>query len=225
MSRELACAWIDGSGDAVCRLGRTSATRSRTRLGRCGAWHAREIAESPQFERALDVYEAQRAADGRRITCAVASAQVDELTPLVRAELQRAAHSRITLLGVSTVGRPGRFRAGSDGVVHVLLAYLLLPVGVCPPLRRLSTISRRRAAGATRSIYEAWCRAISLLRVPVAVVPCGTSDEGLPIGVQIVGRRFHDDECWRWPRYWKQRSERGAPIRGMCLRDRPGWGS
>ena len=41
---------------------------------------------------------------------------------------------------------------------------------------------------------ETCCRAVSLLRAPAAVVPCGTSTEGLPIGVQIVGRPFHDDE-------------------------------
>ena len=44
----------------------------------------------------------------------------------------------------------------------------------------------------SRSQVEACCRAISLLRVPAAVVPCGTSAEGLPIGVQIVGRPFQE---------------------------------
>ena len=32
------------------------------------------------------------------------------------------------------------------------------------------------------------------MRTPAAVAICGTSHEGLPIGVQIVGRPFRDHE-------------------------------
>jgi len=38
------------------------------------------------------------------------------------------------------------------------------------------------------------CRLISLLGVPAASVPFGKSAEGLPIGVQVVGRAFREDE-------------------------------
>jgi Asp-tRNA(Asn)/Glu-tRNA(Gln) amidotransferase A subunit family amidase len=38
------------------------------------------------------------------------------------------------------------------------------------------------------------CRAISILGFPVAVVPCGLSEEGLPVGVQVVGRPYRDRE-------------------------------
>jgi Asp-tRNA(Asn)/Glu-tRNA(Gln) amidotransferase A subunit family amidase len=41
---------------------------------------------------------------------------------------------------------------------------------------------------------ESCCRVTTLLRSPVAVVPCGYSDDGLPVGVQVVGRPFHDAE-------------------------------
>lgn len=47
-------------------------------------------------------------------------------------------------------------------------------------------------------------RAISILGVPSVVVPVGTSESGLPIGVQIVARPWHEHEalalaalCWR----------------------------
>ena len=40
----------------------------------------------------------------------------------------------------------------------------------------------------------ACCRAVSLLALPAAVVPFGRSEEGLPVGVQVVGRPFHDHE-------------------------------
>ena len=38
------------------------------------------------------------------------------------------------------------------------------------------------------------CRAVSILGCPVAVVPCGLSGEGLPVGVQVVGRPYRDRE-------------------------------
>jgi Asp-tRNA(Asn)/Glu-tRNA(Gln) amidotransferase A subunit family amidase len=36
-------------------------------------------------------------------------------------------------------------------------------------------------------------RLISLFGVPAASVPFGTSDDGLPIGVQVVGAPFRED--------------------------------
>ena len=38
------------------------------------------------------------------------------------------------------------------------------------------------------------CRLISLFGVPSVSVPFGTSADGLPIGVQVVGRPFREDE-------------------------------
>jgi Asp-tRNA(Asn)/Glu-tRNA(Gln) amidotransferase A subunit family amidase len=38
------------------------------------------------------------------------------------------------------------------------------------------------------------CRLISLFGVPAASVPFGASSEGLPIGVQVVGRPFREDD-------------------------------
>ncbi|MCH6469408.1 amidase [Sinomonas terrae] len=45
-----------------------------------------------------------------------------------------------------------------------------------------------------RSQLGASCRAISILGLPSAVVPVGLGDDGMPIGIQVVGRRFHDHE-------------------------------
>ena len=38
------------------------------------------------------------------------------------------------------------------------------------------------------------CKLASALGLPAAVVPVSTSPEGLPVGVQIVGRRGREDE-------------------------------
>jgi amidase len=40
----------------------------------------------------------------------------------------------------------------------------------------------------------AYCRAVSLTGLPVVSIPCGASERGLPLSVQVVGRPFHDEE-------------------------------
>ena len=37
--------------------------------------------------------------------------------------------------------------------------------------------------------------AYNLTGWPAAVVRCGTSDDGMPIGVQVVGRPWREDVC------------------------------
>jgi aspartyl-tRNA(Asn)/glutamyl-tRNA(Gln) amidotransferase subunit A len=36
--------------------------------------------------------------------------------------------------------------------------------------------------------------AISLAGLPGLVIPCGFSEAGLPIGLQLIGKAFHEDE-------------------------------
>ena len=59
------------------------------------------------------------------------------------------------------------------------------PAGPAPPL-----------GGREQSMWDVLdpCRIISLLGVPAASVPFGASADGLPIGVQVVGRPFHEEE-------------------------------
>lgn len=192
---QLACAWIDLADDAGCST-RTDIRRAVADAARVLREHGMQVESHhpPEFERALSVYEAQRAADGLTDHLRVAFDHLEDLTPLVRAELQRAADSRITLAEY-------RDLVDQADAVRMRIAsfmrcwpILLLPVGEVPAFRPAPNEFEAAEPAPTRSHYEAWCRAISLLRVPAAVVPCGTSDEGLPIGVQVVGQRFHDDE-------------------------------
>lgn len=71
--------------------------------------------------------------------------------------------------------------------VHVLLS----PVSSGPAFRH-SEGTWRRGAGAYRETmrYAQW---LNLTGFPGAVVPVGTSPEGLPIGVQIIGRPYEDE--------------------------------
>lgn len=80
--------------------------------------------------------------------------------------------------------------------IHDLLAemgdVLVLPVAsiTAPPLH----LDRFDAGGRSLTWQEALanCRAISLAGFPSVVVPVGRADNGMPVGVQIVARPFHD---------------------------------
>lgn len=72
--------------------------------------------------------------------------------------------------------------------------YLILPVSQVPPFPvTQETISEIN--GVAMSTYIDWmqsCYFITVTGLPAISVPCGFTPEGLPVGVQIVGRH-HDD--------------------------------
>ena len=70
---------------------------------------------------------------------------------------------------------------------------LLCPVASIPAFRhneRAWTIDGRPVEYLDAMRYSQWFNAFAC---PAAVVPVGTSPEGLPIGVQIVARPFEDE--------------------------------
>ena len=72
--------------------------------------------------------------------------------------------------------------------------FLILPVAQVPPFD-VSTPYPTEIDGVTLPTYIDWMRACSDITVtglPAISVPCGFTPDGLPVGVQIVGRH-HDD--------------------------------
>lgn len=72
--------------------------------------------------------------------------------------------------------------------------YLLMPVSQVLPFD-VDTLWVREIEGEPMPDYLAWMRSaylISVLRVPAASVPAGTTPSGLPIGLQVVGRPGDD---------------------------------
>ena len=77
--------------------------------------------------------------------------------------------------------------------------FLVLPVSQVPPFD-LNEPWVREIDGTRLENYIDWmrsCYGVTVTGLPAISVPCGFTPEGLPIGVQIVGRHQHDLEVLR----------------------------
>ncbi len=118
----------------------------------------------------------------------------EKLSPLFRDFLARA-HAAPPLTAEELL----HAWAESDIIRGKLLAQmqqfplLLCPVCAVPAFRhgeRSWTIDGQQVEYLDAMRYSQW---FNLLAAPAAVVPVGRSPEGLPIGVQIVGRPYEDE--------------------------------
>ncbi len=118
----------------------------------------------------------------------------DKLSPVFHDFLSRA-HAAPSLTADELLGA----WAESDIIRRKLLAQmqeyplLLCPVCSVPAFRhdeRSWTVDGQQVEYLDAMRYAQW---FNLLAAPAAVMPVGRSPEGLPIGVQIVGRPFEDE--------------------------------
>jgi Asp-tRNA(Asn)/Glu-tRNA(Gln) amidotransferase A subunit family amidase len=118
----------------------------------------------------------------------------DELSPILREfrawTSAAPAHTGESLLAAWL---------GRDAVREkILLQMRKYPVLVCPTAAIPAFRHGERqwqVEGRTVQYLDAWsyCEWFNLLGFPAAVVPMGHSQEGLPIGVQIVGRPWEEE--------------------------------
>ena len=146
----------------------------------------------PGLERAAAAFVALRTAEGMPEVVELATDREDQL----------GSNLRASLLGGTpgTVVQYRRAAAERDAIRTQVLGFmaahniLLLPVASVPasdPRIGSFTVNGRDIPWTE---LGSCCRAISVLGFPVAVVPCGLSDEGLPVGIQVVGRPYRDRE-------------------------------
>jgi Asp-tRNA(Asn)/Glu-tRNA(Gln) amidotransferase A subunit family amidase len=196
---DLRCAWFEGDG---CYPVRADLVAVVEEAAQCLASLGLDVRHErpPPIERAEAVFAPLRAADGVPDHAALADGREEQLTRNMRWWLANAR--------TATVAEYRRLGAARDALRAEMLEYLerrpilLLPVASIPAFQPTAedfsiepeltfelegvVIPKFGALTCTRSI--------SLLGVPAAVVPCGTSREGLPVGVQVVGRPFADHE-------------------------------
>ena len=94
--------------------------------------------------------------------------------------------------------------------------YLILPVSQVPPFDVTQSYVTE-INGVKMDTYIDWmksCYYVTVTGLPAISVPCGFTPEGLPVGVQIVGRHQHDFEVLQLAYafqqatgFWKQRPE------------------
>ena len=126
-----------------------------------------------------------------------------ELTP---ADLERAARAKAAL-----DARIDAFFATHEFLVLPTVQLLPFPFEVEWP---------RAIEGVPMRTYIDWmatCYAISCTGLPAISVPCGFSPEGLPVGLQIVGRRHRDADVLALARAFEQASQfaRRRPV--ICV--------
>ena len=140
---------------------------------------------------------------GQDVREAIAAAQASERDPLLR---------DVALLW----GERDRLRAAFLGFLE-RSPILLMPVATVPPFDESAPV---RVNGQEQGMWDvlAPSRLISLLGVPAASVPFGRSADGLPIGVQVVGRPFREDEVLQVARMLlaerSNRSGEGSEVTG-----------
>ncbi|MFI9551670.1 amidase [Nonomuraea endophytica] len=153
----------------------------------------------------------------------------DDAFRIYRAWYYALAFPDLDILGPNTRwnAEQGRLLSGADlaraerlrtGLYHRMTAFwdrydvLLAPVSQVPPFPvedpYVSEIN-----GVRLPDYLSWMRSaywISVLHAPAASVPAGFTPEGLPVGVQIVGRPFADARVLRVARAFEQATGYGS---------------
>jgi Asp-tRNA(Asn)/Glu-tRNA(Gln) amidotransferase A subunit family amidase len=185
-----AVAWCDGDGSYPVRADVAKVVEvAADALSDLGA---RVINRRPPgLDEAESAYASLRDLDGLPDHERLWHGREDELTDYVRGWLARSRPD-------GTWGDFQRLTAIADAIRLRVSDFmkewpiLLMPVASVPAFAPRSdkfVVGGQTLHGVQ---IESCCRVVTLLRAPTVVVPCGLSDEGLPVGVQIIGRPYHD---------------------------------
>jgi Asp-tRNA(Asn)/Glu-tRNA(Gln) amidotransferase A subunit family amidase len=191
----ITAAWFEDEGTFPVRDDLVAAVRSAAEVLE-GLGLPTTHGRPPGLERAAAAFVALRTAEGMPEVVELVAGREDQL----------GANLRTSLLGAtpgansSTVVEYRKAAAERDAIRTQVLGFmeahniLLLPVASVPasdPRIGSFTVNGKDVPWTE---LGSCCRAISVLGFPVAVVPCGLSDEGLPVGIQVVGRPYRDRE-------------------------------
>ncbi|MFJ8625183.1 amidase [Kitasatospora sp. NPDC093550] len=159
---------------------------------RDAGYDVREVPDVPRLDEALDAYH--------RLTVT----EFAPSWPAVRRLLGEGGdrYVELTMRGAPPADAPGLIRLMSTWMgirrswTEFLQEYPLVlgPVFTEPPvepgLESRDQAGRDRVASAMRL-----CSVTSFVGVPAVAVPTGLAEDGLPTGVQLIGRAFREDLC------------------------------
>jgi Asp-tRNA(Asn)/Glu-tRNA(Gln) amidotransferase A subunit family amidase len=190
---DLPVAWCAGDGSFPVRADLVQAVESAAHV--LADLGATVIARRPPgLERAEQVYAALRGIEGLPEHRALVAGREAELTgyarELIHAEPGRPAGSA-ALRELATAADDLRAEVAAFMRQWPILLMPVASVPAFPPGTAEFRVGDQVLGGAQ---MESCCRAVTLLGAPAVVVRCGSSREGLPVGVQVVGRPFHDAE-------------------------------
>jgi Asp-tRNA(Asn)/Glu-tRNA(Gln) amidotransferase A subunit family amidase len=190
---DLPVSWCAGDGSFPVRADLVRAVESAAHV--LADLGATVIARRPPgLERAEQVYAALRGIEGLPEHRALVAGREAELTgyarELIDAEPGRPA-GPAALRELTTAADDLRAEVAAFMRQWPILLMPVASVPAFPPGTVEFRVGDQVLGGAQ---MESCCRAVTLLGAPAVVVRCGSSREGLPVGVQVVGRPFHDAE-------------------------------
>lgn len=194
----LGVAWFDGDGNIGPRSDVAAAVeRAGDLLADAGA--EVEFRRPPGIEAAAVTLREMRDADGLVDVERLAAGREDLLADTTRGWLETAWTATVAELQDLTARRDA-LRADAEAFM-IDWPIWVMPVATIPAFeldRDDPSYAQPEfeVEGSVQARYEIMspCWAISLYGFPAVVVSCGVSNEGLPIGVQIVGRPHADEQ-------------------------------
>lgn len=194
----LGVVWLDGDGNIRPRSD-VAASVERAADLLAGAGARVEFRRPPGIEAAAVTLREMRDADGLVDVERLAAGREDLLADTTRSWLDTAWTATVAELQDLTARRDA-LRADAEAFMNDWPIWVM-PVATIPAFE-LDRDDPSHAQpqfdveGTVQARYEIMspCWAISLYGFPAVVVPCGVSQEGQPIGVQIVGQPNTDEQ-------------------------------
>lgn len=209
---QLAVSWCDGEGSVPVAAEVREAVRAAAHallpiVGRVAE------ARPDGLPEATALFTASRDAEGMPEVLALIAGKEDTLGTFMRDYLARtpapAPFARICELAGERDAL--RARIAKHFAEYAILLLPVASVTAPEPDRAMVDVD---GVSVPRGSIGACCRAISLLGSPAAVVPFGRDAQGLPIGVQVVGRAFHDHEVVRVAELLQEAAPSASPRKG-----------
>lgn len=187
--RELTFAWCEGEGSYPVRSDIITAVEAVANY--LSSQGLRIVHRRPPgLEEAETIYACIRAMDGLEEVCATVGDHVEVTTLWIQGLLNSRRSDTVPALLHANVARDCLRSELIDFMAD--FPVLLMPVAALPAFPLGQRVFNVDGLDLPYIQVGASCRAISLFGFPAAVVPCGLSHDGLPIGIQIVCPPFMD---------------------------------